>query len=147
MTQHRSLRDDHEGPTQSHDARSLPVRRPEPRSGPVLVADPRVAPVRRRPDAGSLRTLALFTGVASASALATAMLPSIAPVGEAEVAMSPTPDPAIVARAPAPSVRHVTRYVVLKPGQTAPPKAHVLVRPTPTPRVTVVTRTRQSGKP
>ncbi len=91
--------------------------------------------------------LTLFTGIASASALAAAMLPSVAPAIDAGVGPPPTTDPASVADAPAPSVRHVKRYVVLKPGQTPPPNAHVLVRPTPTPRVTVVTRTRQSGKP
>lgn len=91
--------------------------------------------------------LVLFTGIASASALATAMLPSVAPATDAGAVPVPATDPASVANVPAPSVRHVTRYVLLKPGQTAPPHASVLVRPTPTPRITVVTRTRQSGKP
>ena len=91
--------------------------------------------------------LALFSGIAATSALATAMLPSVAPAADAGGAAPPTTAPAGVADTPAPSVRHVKRYIVLKPGQTAPPRAHVLVRPTPTPRVTVVTRTRQSGKP
>ena len=54
---------------------------------------------------------------------------------------------------PEPSVLHVTRYVTLQPGQTAPPQSSVLVKPQPTPRVTVkVVKkvqvvTRQSGKP
>lgn len=92
--------------------------------------------------------LILFGGIASASALAAAMVPSVAPPTDAVRGESAlTADQAIGTVAPAPSVRHVTRYVVLKPGQTAPPNAPVLVRPTPTPRVTVVTRTRQSGKP
>lgn len=89
-----------------------------------------------------------FAGIASASALAAAMLPSVTPVTDAAGAGSAlAADQAGGAAVPAPSVRHVTRYVTLKPGQTAPPHASVLVRPTPTPRVTVVTRTRQSGKP
>jgi hypothetical protein len=36
--------------------------------------------------------------------------------------------------------------VTLQPGQTAPPNSSVVVQPTPTPRVQVVTRTRQSGR-
>ena len=76
------------------------------------------------------------------------MLPSVTPVTDAAGDGSAlTTDQAGGAAVAAPSVKHVTRYVVLKPGQTAPPHASVLVRPTPTPRVTVVTRTRQSGKP
>jgi hypothetical protein len=47
---------------------------------------------------------------------------------------------------PAPSVKHVIRYVQLQPGQTAPPNAAVTQPPAPAPRVVVVT-TRQSGKP
>jgi hypothetical protein len=46
---------------------------------------------------------------------------------------------------PAPSVKHVIKYVQLKPGQTAPPKAVVKQAPALPPRVVVVT-TRQSGK-
>ena len=75
------------------------------------------------------------------------MLPSVAPSTDAGNGSTPGTQPASVADAPAPSVRHVKRYVVLKPGQTAPPNAPVIVRPTPSPRITVVTRTRQSGKP
>ena len=92
--------------------------------------------------------LVTFAGIASASALTTAMLPSVSPVTDAAGAGSVlVADQSSGAADPAPSIRHVTRYVVLTPGQTAPPHASVLVRPTPTPRVTVVTRTRQSGKP
>ena len=57
------------------------------------------------------------------------------------------PIPSADAIAPAPSVVHVTRYVTLLPRQTAPPQAPVVVQPTPTPRVHVVTVTRQSGVP
>lgn len=115
-----------------------------PRPGQTL----RPEPVRRRPDPGSLRVLVTFAGIASASALTTAMLPSVVPVTDAAGAGTAlAADQITSTTVPAPSVKHVTRYVVLKPGQTAPPHASVLVRPTPTPRVTVVTRTRQSGKP
>ena len=108
---------------------------PEPR-----IPAPR--PQRSRPDPRPMRVLLAAGGIASASAILTALLPSVAP------------RPAIVdggltaeVVAPAPSVQHVTRIVVLKPGQTAPPQASVIVQPTPTPRVRVITTTRQSGKP
>ena len=133
-----------------------PTPRPlPPRPSPATPAAPprpgqmlRAEPARRRPDPGSLRMLVTFAGIASASALTAAMLPSVTPVTDAAGdGTAQGADQASGAAVPAPSVRHVTRYVVLKPGQTAPPHASVLVRPTPTPRVTVVTRTRQSGKP
>ena len=49
------------------------------------------------------------------------------------------------ASGPQPAVQHVTRYVTLKPGQTAPPQAIVQQQPAPAPR-TVIVQTRQSGK-
>ena len=143
----RSRRDEPDQPSLRDSSRPLPPRpvRHEARPGPGKA--PGSERERRTSQPGSLRTLALFSGIAATSALATAMLPSVAPAADAGGASQPPPAPARVADTPAPSVRHVTRYVVLKPGQTAPPNAPVLVRPTPTPRVTVVTRTRQSGKP
>ena len=108
-------------------------------------ADPR-GPASRtprgRPDPRPMRVLLAAGGIASASAVLTALLPSVAP-RQVVVDAGLTSD----VIAPAPSVRHVTRYVVLKPGETAPPQAPVIVQPTPTPRVHVVTVTRQSGKP
>ncbi len=97
---------------------------------------------RARPDPNPVRLLIAFAGIASASAIATAMLPSVVPVGS-------TTNAAVIDSAvqPQPSVRHVTQYVTLAPGQTAPPNAPVVVQPTPTPRVHVVTQTRQSGLP
>jgi hypothetical protein len=80
-----------------------------------------------------------LAGLASASAITSALLPSVLP--------SPAiADVAQVVPVPEPSVVHVTRIVQLQPGQTAPPQASVIVQPTPTPRIHVVT-TRQSGKP
>ncbi|MEO5964548.1 MAG: hypothetical protein ABIR11_03715 [Candidatus Limnocylindrales bacterium] len=90
-----------------------------------------------------MRLLIGVGGLAGASALLTALLPSVTPAQASAVQAPLTAD----AGAPAPSVVHVTRYVVLKPGQTAPPNAPVVVQPTPTPRVRVVVTTRQSGKP
>lgn len=84
-----------------------------------------------------------MAGLASATALLTAMLPSVTP---SAVAAVETVD-ATTTTVPAPSVRHVTRVVTLNPGQTAPPDAQVVVQPTPTPRVRVKVVTRQSGQP
>jgi hypothetical protein len=101
---------------------------------------------RSRPNPNPLRLMLGLAGLASAAAFTTAMLPSVATQPE-----PPASDPAVAAAAvqPDPSVKHVTRYVTLQPGQTAPPQSTVVIRPKPTPRVTVkvVTRTRQSGKP
>ena len=121
-------------------ANAIPQPRPQPR--PALDAR---AP-RSRPDPNPLRLLLGLAGVASAAAVTTAMLPSVSPAQQpASVADQ------LAATAPQPDlpVRHVTRYVTLKPGETAPPDSTVIVRPQPTPNVTVriVTRTRQSGKP
>jgi hypothetical protein len=84
-----------------------------------------------------------MAGLASATALLTAMLPSVTPSAVAAVETVDT----TTTTAPAPSVRHVTRVVTLSPGQTAPPNAPVVVQPTPTPRVRVKVVTRQSGQP
>lgn len=99
-----------------------------------------------RPDPNPMRLLLAMGGVASASALLTALLPSVAPVAADTSGLGST-DGTTVAAQPDPSVVHVKQYVVLAPGQTAPPKSQVLVKPTPTPRVRVVTTTRQSGTP
>jgi hypothetical protein len=135
---------------------------PDPRFAPLprLAAQPRAAapvPARRRPDPSSMRLMFGVLGLASAAAFTTAMLPSISPADASDSTAAADPnavdpsavDPNAGIVAPEPSVRHVTQYVTLKPGQTAPPKSTVIVRPKPTPKVTVkvVTRTRQSGKP
>jgi hypothetical protein len=84
-------------------------------------------------------------GMASAAALTAAMLPSVTPQPEAAQDTTTTTASDI---GPQPSVQHVTRYVTLQPGQTAPPQSTVIVQPRPTPKVTVkvVTKTRQSGR-
>lgn len=100
---------------------------------------------RKRPDAGPFRLMMGVVGMASAAALTTAMLPSITPQEQAVQDTAATTANDVV---PAPSVQHVTRYVTLQPGQTAPPQSTVIVQPKPTPKVTVkvVTKTRQSGR-
>jgi hypothetical protein len=98
---------------------------------------------RAKPDPNPLRLLLGLAGVASASALLTAMLPSVMPAQSVDAAQQQN-DAAV---APQPSVIHVQRVVQLAPGQTAPPNASVKVQPQPTPRVRVKVVTRQSGKP
>lgn len=131
--------------------RPVPSSIREPGTGP---RGPRLAPPapaarpdlpariqRSRPDPNPLRLMLGVVGLASAAAFTTAMLPSLAPEPSTAVL-----DPAAAA-APQPPVQHVTRYVTLAPGQTAPPQSTVVVRPDPTPtvRLKVVTTTRQSG--
>jgi len=108
---------------------------------------------RGKPESNALRMVLGLAGLASASALATAMLPSIAPQpiagADAAAANQAQPDPSVV---------HVTRVVQLAPGQTLPPDlaaaasapaAAPAAKPTarPTPRIIYQTITRQSGKP
>lgn len=113
----------------------------EPRT-PRPAPEPR-AP-RSRPDPAPLRLLVGLAGIASVSAITSALLPSVTP---APVAMTDITNVSDGSAASTPNVIHVTRTVVLKPGETAPPQASVIVPPTPTPRVHVVTTTRQSGVP
>ena len=125
----------------------------DPPGRPLPVQRPSVAPsarprpeARPRPDPNPMRLMAGFVGLASLSAIATGLLPSLTsgvPAGATSGAVQTT----IAADAGSLPVRHVTRYVQLKPGQTAPPQASVVAAPRPTPRVVVVTTTRQSGKP
>lgn len=109
-------------------------RRPLPPSTPAR---------KPRPDPGPLRIAIGLTGMATASALVTALLgPSTGAVaGGTQITSA---DQAVVPASPA-AVKHVTRYVQLAPGQTAPPQAVVTQPPAPKPRVVVVT-TKQSGK-
>lgn len=90
-----------------------------------------------------MRVLFGLTGLAALSAIATAIVTPPA-VSDASTTVAQTQQTQVV---PAPSIEHRTRYVQLKPGQTAPPSAVVKAAPVPTPRIVVVTTTRQSGKP
>ena len=116
------------------EARPAPVAEPTPVARPAPVARP-------RPDARPLRIAVGMGAVAAASALVTALV-SPPPAGPAPVQAQTT---ITLPADPAPPVRHVTEYVQLKPGQTAPPHAIVKQAPAPKPRVVVVTTTRQSG--
>lgn len=92
---------------------------------------------RSKSDPRPMRVLLGFTGLAAASAIFTAV--ALPPVGTTASTVTTVTDTSVT------PVRHVIRYIQLKPGQTAPPNAAVKVAPQPTPRVVVVT-TRQSGK-
>ena len=100
-------------------------------------------PQRSKPDPNPMRIVLGMAGLASATALLTAMLPSVTPSPVADVQAVDTS----TALGPQPSVIHVTKVVTLQPGQTAPPNSSVRIQPQPTPRVVVRTVTRQSGKP
>jgi hypothetical protein len=112
--------------------RPLPARPAGTRPATPVPPQPRVP--RSRPDPTGLRVALGFAGVAAASAMGTAFL---APV----TAATPTSTTIVEAAVP---VQHVTRYVQLLPGQTAPPQATVTQAPAPTPRIVTIT-TRQSG--
>ncbi len=124
--------------------RQAPRPAPPPVSSVQRASPPRPTPLasRQRPDPNPTRFMVGLAAIASASAIATVMLSGIVPNA---------PDPvnavAIVDVPSAAPAKHVTRYVQLKPGETAPPQAVTLAAPKPTPRVVVVTTTRQSGRP
>ncbi len=100
-------------------------------------------PQRSKPDPNPMRVIFGMAGIASASALMAAMLPSVMPTPVAVAGAVDT----TTAVGPEPSVVHVTRAVTLAPGETAPPNSSVVIPPQPTPRVHVKAVTRQSGKP
>ena len=106
-----------------------PTRPPAHRSGPG------------RPDSRPMRTLLGLTGLAAMSAIATAI---VSPPVTGDAAVTTSVQTQSLPTAP---VQHITRYVQLQPGQTAPPSSVVKAAPAPTPRIVVVTTTRQSGRP
>ena len=119
-------------PERPRSQRALPPR-PLPARTPATLAGHPAG--RARPDPSGHRIAVAFGGLAAASALATAFL-APPPPASATDQVATLVDPA--------PVQHVTRYVQLQPGQTAPPNAAVAAAPQATPRVVVVT-TRQSG--
>lgn len=108
---------------------------------------------RRRPDPGPMRIAFGVAGVAAVSAITAAIVaPAATPAAQAQVQV-PVPVPGGTV-----TVRHVPKYIYLKPGQTAPPGAKVVRQPDPSPQIvvtqlpapaprTVVVTTRQSGVP
>ncbi len=117
-----------------------PVRPIPPGAAPAPGGHP-PRPQRAKPDPTPMRIVFGMAGLASATALLTAMLPSVAPSQVAVVEAVDT----TTAVVPQPSVLHVTRTVTLAPGQTAPPNSSVVVPPQPTPRIRVKVVTKQSG--
>jgi hypothetical protein len=116
------------------------IGRPTAASGAVTRPAPeRPIVAKARPDPRAMRLVFGFAGLATLSALATSVITP--PPSSADVAQAVVPDPT------ARPVTHVTRFVQLPPGQTAPPQAAVRQLPAPSPKVVVVTTTRQSGKP
>lgn len=91
---------------------------------------------RERPNPGPMRFVVALAGLASASAIGTAI---VVPPPSFQ-----TPGGQVAAAVPPGQVLHVVRYVQLQPGQTAPPNTVVQQAPAPTPRIVTVT-TRQSG--
>jgi hypothetical protein len=77
--------------------------------------------------------------VAALSVMAVGLVqPDYAATADQPGVSDPAADPFAVAQAPTTGdVRHVTRYIYLKPGQTAPPGATVVAANAPTPRVVV----------
>lgn len=103
---------------------------------PGATPTPRPVSPRPRPDPTALRLAAGFIGVAASSAMVSAML--------APAPIDATSQTTSVQAASAPEIVHITRYVELKPGQTAPPQSVVLQQQAPAPK-TVVVKTHQSG--
>ena len=142
----RSIREPGAAP---RDPRQEQEPRPAPPPGrhqrPAAAAAPRAA--RPRPDANPVRLMIGLAGFASAAVFTTAMLPSVTPAPAGDPALEPVAAAAAADPTTAPSGQHVTQYVQLKAGQTAPPDATVVVQPTPKPKVKVVVKTKQSGRP
>lgn len=84
-----------------------------------------------------MRLAAGFVGLATASAIVSAMLAPAA-INSAAGAV------AVAAPGTLPEVVHVSHFIQLKPGQTAPPQAVVQQQVAPAPRIVKVV-TRQSG--
>ena len=78
-----------------------------------------------------------LVGLATASAIVSAMLAPAPTTSATSVAV-------LMAPGPTQQVIHVKKYVQLQPGQTAPPQAVVQQPAAPAPRIVTVT-TRQSG--
>jgi hypothetical protein len=141
-----------------------PPARPRPDTHPAHLALHHRAgaelETRRRGTAQSsgVRMVLGLAGLASASALASAMLPSVLPQPTVVTTMDTSAVAADPTALPQPSVIHVTHVITLAPGQTLPPDAAASTTPVPatptpratprpTPRVIIQTVTRQSGKP
>jgi hypothetical protein len=124
-------------------ARELPARTPSD-------ARPARSDVRpSKPDARPMRFVYGAGAVAAMSVMAVGLVqPDFAATADQSGSSdAATVDPNLVAQAPADvAVRHVTQYVHLQPGQTAPPGATVIAANAPTPQV-VVTHNQPANPP
>jgi hypothetical protein len=143
----------------------VPTRPAESSGDPLLDRNPAAARATRqeprsRPDPRPTRLALAAGGLATASALAVAIMtpPAVSPASvQVPVARASDPGTAVVTveqPVPTPIVKHVKRYITLNPGQTPPPSALATQLPAPTPRIVVVqaprqvvVTTRQSGRP
>jgi len=87
---------------------------------------------KKRPDARPMRLVYAAGAVAAVSAAAAGLVQ----FGSGNTSASVVP-PQTVIPAQNVQVRHVIRYVHLKPGQTAPPGAKVITAKAPAPRIVV----------
>ena len=108
----------------------------------MAAAEPRppvAPPVRepkKRPDPRPMRLAFGVTGLAALSAMITGIVTPAQPASPDPSAAAPTTAADVPTTISVP-VQHVTRYVTLKPGQTAPPGAVVVTKPDPSPRIVV----------
>lgn len=110
------------------------------RSGPpVKDARPARSDSRQsKPDARPMRFVYGAGAVAAMSVMAVGLVqPDFAATADQTNATDPTSDPNLVAQVLGGTVQHVTQYVHLQPGQTAPPGATVVAANAPSPRVGV----------
>ncbi len=128
---------------QARLARDLPTR-------PTPVARPARSDARpSKPDARPMRFVYGAGAVAAMSVMAVGLVqPDFAATADQTVSSDvATADPNAIAQAPADvAVRHVTQYIHLQPGQTAPAGATVITANAPTPQV-VVTHNRPANQP
>jgi hypothetical protein len=126
------------------------VPKPERELPPRPTSDARPARSDARPSKPDARPMRFVYGagaVAAMSVMAVGLMqPDFAATADQPASADGSADPSAVAQAPADvAVRHVTQYIQLKPGQTAPPGATVIAADAPTPRV-VVTHNAPSGQ-
>jgi hypothetical protein len=139
------------GVTDPEDESPGPARRPLPGRA---VDGPRQVVAHRRPDSRPMRLAYGAGALAALSVMSAGLVQLGSPSGTTDViTTTAASDP------PPIEVRHVIRYIHLKPGEVAPPGATVIAPDAPAPRV-VITRlaappapprriavTRQSGRP
>jgi hypothetical protein len=121
--------------------------RPTPGVRPGIDARPARSDSRQsKPDPRPMRLVYGAGAVAAMSVMAVGLVqPDSAATADQTAVFDPTSDPSSVAQAGGPTVQHITEYVHLRPGESAPPGATVIAPNAPTPRV-VVTHNAASGQ-